>query len=117
MCTESSVSKRCCPYKMLLTNSRMVRRIKTSYGNTHKTFEWKFKLFFQPEFSSKHQQIEPRTLYPTHMLTNLRTHICKSIFDFFDNEPLICVSEKDKDLLPRPMITKILDQQSTKIAK
>ena len=46
------------------------------------------------------------------MLTNLRTHICKSGFDFFDKESLIHVSEKDKDLLPRPMITEILDQQS-----
>ena len=36
---------------------------------------------------------------------------------FFDKESLICVSEKDKDLLPRPMITEILDQQSAEIAK
>ena len=51
------------------------------------------------------------------MLTNLRTHICKSVFDFFDKESLIHASEKDKDLLPRPMIIEILDQQSAKIVK
>ena len=62
-------------------------------------------------------QVEPRTLDPTHMLTNLITHICKSGFDFFDKESLIRVSEKDKDLLPRPMITEIFDQQSAEIAK
>ena len=68
-----------------------------------------FKLLCHPEFSVRCNQVEPRTLDPTHMLTNLRTHICKSGFDFFDKESLIRVSEKDKDLLPRPMITEILD--------
>ena len=36
----------------------------------------------------------------THMLTNLRTHACKSGFDFFDKEVFLRVFEKDNNLLP-----------------
>ena len=43
------------------------------------------------------------------MLTNLQAHASKKGFDFFDKEAFICVSEKNKDLLPRPMITEDLD--------
>ena len=40
-----------------------------------------FKFFSFPEFLEKRQQLEPRTLDPMHVLTNLRAHACKNGFD------------------------------------
>ena len=76
-----------------------------------------FQMFCFPELSEKRNQIEPWTLDMTHMLTNLCTHACKSGFDFFDKEVYLRVSEKDKDLLPWPMITELIDQQNAEIVK
>ena len=53
---------------------------------------------------------------PTHILTNLRAHACKNGFEFFDKESLIRVSKINSKLLPRPMITKVLDQQNAELA-
>ena len=75
-----------------------------------------FELFSFPEYSQKRNQLELRTLDPTHILTNLRAHACKKEFEFFDKESLIRVSEINSKLLPRPMITKVLDQQNAELA-
>ena len=76
-----------------------------------------FKLFCFPEYSQTREQIESCTLDPTHMLTNLCAHSSRNGFDFFDKEAFLHVSDKNKDLLPRPMITEILDKQNAEIAK
>ena len=76
-----------------------------------------FKLFSFPEYSEKWKQLEPRTLDPMHILTNLRAHACRKGFDFCDKNSLLCVSEINSKLLPRPMVTEVLDQQNAKLAK
>ena len=43
-----------------------------------------FTFFSFPEYSTKCNQIEPRTLDPTHILTNLQAHAMKNGFDLFD---------------------------------
>ena len=48
-----------------------------------------FELYSFPEYSEEWQQLEPRTLDPTHILTNLRAHACRSGFDFFDKQAFI----------------------------
>ena len=45
-----------------------------------------FEMFSFPEYSEKRQQLEPRTLDSTHLLTNLRAHAHKSGFTFFDKK-------------------------------
>ena len=76
-----------------------------------------FNLFSFPEYSNTRECLEPRTFDPTHILTNLRGKICKSGLDFFDKNALLRVSQKNKKLLPRPMITEVIDQQNAEIAK
>ena len=76
-----------------------------------------FDLYAFSEYSQERKVIEPRTLDPTHILTNLRAHASKAGFDFFDKDAFIRVSEKDKILLPRPLITEVIDQQNAEIAQ
>ena len=76
-----------------------------------------FELFSFPEYSEKRKQLEPRTLDPTHILTNLRAQACRKGFDFFDKNSLLHVSEINSKLLPRPMVTEVLDQQNAELAK
>ena len=54
-----------------------------------------FQLYSFPEYYTMCQQLEPRTLDLTHLLTNLRAHACRSGFEFSDKEAFICVSEVD----------------------
>ena len=63
-----------------------------------------FQIFSFPEYSEKRQQLEPRTLDPTHLLTNLHAHACKSGFTFFDKEAFICVCDKNDKLLSRTIV-------------
>ena len=41
-----------------------------------------FKCFSFPEYSEKRNQIEARTLDPTHLMTNLRAHACRKASNF-----------------------------------
>ena len=74
-------------------------------------------MFSYPEYSEKRQQREPRTLVPTHLLTNLHAHARKSGFRFFDKEAFICVSETNDKLLSRAIVEHILDQHNAGIVK
>ena len=76
-----------------------------------------FKCFSFPEYSEKRNQIEARTLDPTHLMTNLRAHACRKGFQFFNNESFIRVSDVNKNLLSKAMIKHVLDQQNAEIAK
>ena len=76
-----------------------------------------FKLYSFPEYSQERKQLEPRTLDPTHILTNLRAHACRSGFDFFDKESFIRVSQVNNTILSRAMVEHVLDQQNAEMAK
>ena len=76
-----------------------------------------FQLYSFPEHSTICQQLELRTLDPTHLLTNLRAHACRSGFEFFEKEAFIHVSQVDNNLLSWAMVEHVLDQQNAKMAK
>ena len=76
-----------------------------------------FQCFSFPEYSEKRNQIEPHTLDPTHIMTNLRAHACRTGFKFFNKESCICASDVNKNLLSETMIKDVLDQQNAEIAK
>ena len=76
-----------------------------------------FEFYAFPEYSSVHNQLEPRTLDPTHILMNLRAHACHDGFSFFNKNALIRVSDTNKKILSRPMVTQVLDQQNAEMAK
>ena len=75
-----------------------------------------FEMFSYPEYSKKRQQLEPRTLDPTHLLMNLCAHACKSGFTFFDKEAFIHVSETNDKLLSRAIVKHILDHVRSNLA-
>ena len=62
----------------------------------HKNENFNFYSF--PEYSNVHNQLEPRTLDPTHILTNLRAHACWNGFSFFNKNAFIHVSEVKKNI-------------------
>ena len=74
-------------------------------------------LFCYPEYSDKREQLEPRTIDPTHMFTNLRAHACHKGFENVSKDAFIRVTESNPELLKRTLVTKIVDQQNTDIAK
>lgn len=81
---------------------------------------WKninFKLFSYPEFNIERNQLEPRCLDVTHLLTNLRTHACKSGFHGVDKNAFLRASLSDSRYLPRPIIEDLIDQQNSDYAK
>ena len=45
-----------------------------------------FHLFCYPEFSAQRKQLETRTLDFSHVLTNVRMHICRHGYDFCKTE-------------------------------
>ena len=69
-----------------------------------------FNLFCYPEYSEKRQQLEPRTIEPTHMFTNLRAHVCHKGFDNVSRNAFIRVTESNPELLKRTLVTEIVDQ-------
>ena len=48
-----------------------------------------FQMFCFPEYSEKREQLEPRILDYSHILTNMRMHICKSGYDFCKAEHFV----------------------------
>ena len=77
-----------------------------------------FDVFSYPEYNLKRQQIEPRIIYPSHVLTNLRVHATqKGILDC-DPKAFLRVSETDNDVLSRGLLVQpIADQQSVPFAR
>ena len=77
-----------------------------------------FDVFSYPEYNLKRQQIEPRIIDPSHVLTNLRVHATqKGILDC-DPKAFLRVSETDNDVLSRGLLVQpIADQQSVPFAR
>ena len=58
-----------------------------------------FQLFCYPEFSTERKQLEPRTLDYSHILTNIRMHICRHGYDFCKTEHFLKLCSERPDIL------------------
>lgn len=76
-----------------------------------------FDLYSFPEYNASRDQLEPKCLDVTHILTNLRAHSCKHGLQDIDKDAWMRVCEKDAKYLPRPIIEDIVDQQNAEYAK
>ena len=77
-----------------------------------------FDVFSYPEFNVKRQQLEPRIIDPSHVLTNLRVHATQKGILGCDPKAFLWVSEADNNILSRGLIVPPLqDQQSILFAR
>ena len=78
-----------------------------------------FDVFSYPEFCAKWQQLEPRIIDPSHVLTNLRVHSTQKGILGCDPKAFLRVSDKDNNVLSRGLIVgdPILDQRSVPFAR
>ena len=77
-----------------------------------------FDVFSYPEFSVKRQQLEPRVIDPSHVLTNLRGHATQKHILGCDPKAFLRISEVDNNVLSRALIVPPLqDQQSVPFAR
>ena len=78
-----------------------------------------FDVFSYPEFCAKQQQLEPRIIDPSHVLTNLHVHTTQKGILGCDPKAFLRVSNKDNNVLSRGLIVgdPILDQQSVPFAR
>ena len=74
-------------------------------------------IFNYPEFSEDRQQIEMRTFDYTHILNNLRFHICNKGFDEVKTDAFMCVSKVNHDVLPLAIVEDKLDRQNCQISQ
>lgn len=72
--------------------------------------------FSFPEYNTERDKLEPKFLDPTHMLTNIRTHICTKGYRNVSREAFLRVSQCNNKVLNRAYITQIVDKQSAAIA-
>ena len=69
-----------------------------------------------PECSEKRDQIECRLLDPTHLLTNMRCHCTEKYVENSLSSTFLEVSKSDNDILPRSIISPMIDKQLAVIA-
>ena len=70
-----------------------------------------------PEFSVERNQIEMRTFDYTHILNNLRFHICNRGFTGVSTQAFANVSKVNHDVLPLTIVEDKLDRQNCDISK
>ena len=63
-----------------------------------------FQLFCYPEFSAQRKQLEPRTLDFSHVLTNIRMHICKHGYDFCKTKHFLELCLERPDILSHSVV-------------
>ena len=71
-----------------------------------------YPFFSFPEFSSKCNQLEPRTMDYTHMLMNIRSLICRKGFEGVCTEPFNKISMEHPSIISRGLVMGALDKQS-----
>ena len=74
-------------------------------------------IFNYPEVSSERNQIEMRTFDYTHILNNLRFHVCNKGFRGVSTEAFIEVSKVNHDVLPRTIVEDKMDRQNSTISQ
>ena len=71
-----------------------------------------FQLFCYPEFSAERKQLEPRTLDFSHILTNIRMHICRHGYDFCKMEHFLELCSERPDILSHSVVEDRADPQN-----
>ena len=69
-------------------------------------------IFNYPELHQDRDQLEMRTFDYTHILNNLRYHICNKGYDTVSRDAFLKVSDIDHDVLPRAVVELKLDRQN-----
>ena len=74
-------------------------------------------IFNYLEMSAERNQIEMCTFDYTHILNNLRFHVCNEGFRGVSTEAFIEVSKVDHDVLPRTIVEDKMDRQNSTISQ
>ena len=82
----------------------------TSLNTVHTIFNY-------PEVSTARRQLEFRTFDYTHILNNIRYHICNKGIDNVSYEAFIRVSDVNHDVLPRAIVEDKMDRQNCLISQ
>ena len=71
-----------------------------------------FRLFCYPEFSENRHQLEPHTLDYSHVIMNVRMHICHHGYDFCKTEHFLHLCEERPDILSKSIVEDKADPQN-----
>ncbi|MCG8626595.1 MAG: hypothetical protein MJE68_31920, partial [Proteobacteria bacterium] len=74
-------------------------------------------IFNYPEVSVERSQMEMRTFDYTHILNNLRFHICNKGLDKISTSAFVDVSNHDHDVLPTAIVEDKMDRQNSTISQ
>ena len=74
-------------------------------------------IFNYPEYSNDRQQLEMWTFDYTHILNNLRFHICNKGFDNVSSAAFVDISNCDHDMLPTTIVEDKMDHQNSTISQ
>ena len=74
-------------------------------------------IFNYPEYCDSRDQIELRTFDYTHILNNLRFHICNKGFDNVSMDAFLYVSQMNQDVLPQAIVELKLDRQNCSLSQ
>ena len=74
-------------------------------------------IFNYPEYSMRRKQLEMRTFDYTHILNNLRYHICNKGLEGIKTSTFIAVSNVNHDVLPRAIVEDKMDRQNCTISQ
>ena len=75
------------------------------------------ELFCYPEWSHEQQQLEPRTMDYSHILTNMHNHISKNGYAFCPKEHYEQLVNEQPDILSRSIVIDRIDMQNVFMAK
>ena len=70
-----------------------------------------------PEYNNVRNKVEMRTFDYTHILNNLRFHICNKGFDKVSTNAFLQVSNIDNEVLPRAIVEDKLDRQNASLSQ
>ena len=95
--------------KQILSNDYAIQALQISYARVTATIpqrlagkpDEQFELFCYPEFNAVRNQVEPRTLDYSHILTNMRSHISTKRYDFYPKEHFFQLCEECPDILSK----------------
>ena len=71
-----------------------------------------FRLFCYPEYAEDRQQLEPCTLDYSHVITNVRMHICRHGYDFCKTEHYLQLCQERPDILSKSIVEDNVDPQN-----
>ena len=74
-------------------------------------------IFNYPGYSLKRKQLEMRTFDYTHILNNLRDHICSKGLEGIKTSAFISVSNVNHDVLPHAIVEDKMDRQNCTISQ